>query len=333
MNNCLLQSHYFDSIHFLECGPSDGPLMFFLHGWPAIGLMWRRQINEFSKQGWRCIAPDLRGYGKSSVPESSAAYSIENSVTDMVRLHDHVGGTPAVWVGHDWGSVVAAQLAAHAEWRCKALVLISLAYLPDANALPTLVPLVDRNIYPEKEYPDGQWDYYRYYNTHFDSAVADLDYDKYATLTSIYRAGNPDASGMISPNAIITRNGGRFGSAHRAPPVEKEQDLWPQADFETLVHSFSVNGFRSACSWYLNDSANILYARQSSDRGCLKLPVLFINGLWDQMCNIDGNRLGEPMCDACTDLTIINLPAGHWLPLEKKQEVNEAISLWLISKK
>jgi pimeloyl-ACP methyl ester carboxylesterase len=47
---------------YLEAGPADGPLMIFLHGWPQIGLTWRAQMEAFASEGWRCVAPDMRGY-------------------------------------------------------------------------------------------------------------------------------------------------------------------------------------------------------------------------------------------------------------------------------
>ena len=89
---------------------------------------------------------------------------------------------------------MTSALGAHEPKRSRGVVLISVPYFPDANALPTLVPLVDRTIYPADQYPDGQWDYYRYYTTHFKAAVADLDADKAASLASIFRPGNPPRS-------------------------------------------------------------------------------------------------------------------------------------------
>ena len=157
---------------YMEHGPADGPLMIFLHGWPSLGLMWRAQMEAFAAEGWRCIAPDLRGFGGSSAPAAGDAYAIEEVVADMAELHDHLGGRPAVWVGHDWGCVVAGALAAHDPERSRAVVLTSLAYQPRGHALSTLIPLVDRSTYPADRYPDGQWDYYRYYATHFQAAVA-----------------------------------------------------------------------------------------------------------------------------------------------------------------
>ena len=317
--------------HYFECGPADGALMIFLHGWPELSFIWRAQMYAFAADGWRCVAPDLRGYGGSSAPTSNDAYTIEEVVTDMTEFHDHLGGNPAVWVGHDWGSVVAGALVAHEPKRSHGVVLISVPYFPDANALPTLVPLVDRAIYPADQFPDGQWDYYRYYATHFRKAVADLDADKAASLASIFRRGDPASVGKPSPNAMVTRKGGRFGTAHEAPPTQPDPALWPAADFDALVEAFKPRGFRAPCAWYLNDDANIAYARKAPDGGRISQPVLFVNGDLDQINTINGNDYGNPMRAACTDLTVMRLSGAHWLPLECKAELVEAIRTWLQS--
>jgi pimeloyl-ACP methyl ester carboxylesterase len=335
-SNSALVSRIFSTLrqttHYLECGPDDGPLMIFLHGWPSIGLMWRAQMDAFAADGWHCVAPDLRGFGGSSAPAASDAYAIEEVVADMAELHDHLGGDPAIWVSHDWGCVVASALAAHEPHRSRGVVLASLAYQPDGHALRTIVPLVDRAIYPADQYPDGQWDYYRYYTTHFEAAVADLDADQAASLASIFRPGDPAGVGQVSPNAVVTRNGGRFGAAHRAPPTHPDPALWPLADFDVLVHSFKAHGFRSSCTWYMNDEANIAYARKAPHSGSLSQPVLFVNGNFDQICSITGNRQGDPMAAACVNLTVTGTPSGHWLPLERKAELIHEIRQWLMIK-
>ena len=315
--------------HYLEYGPADGPLMIFVHGWPGIGVMWRAQLEAFAADGWHCVAPDLRGYGGSSAPANGDAYAIEEVVADMAELHDHHGGEPAIWVGHDWGSAVVGALSAHEPQRSRGVVLTSWAYFPDANSLATLVGLVDRTIYPADEYPDGQWDYYRYYTTHFEAAVADLDADPAATLASTYRAGDPAAVSTVSPSATVTRNGGRFGAAHRAPATRPDPALWPPEDYKALVQAFTARGFGPPCAYYTNDDANIAYARTAPDHGRLSQPVLFVNGDWDVICSINGNRQGDPMRAACADLTVAGVPSGHWLPLERTAEHVQAIRGWL----
>lgn len=315
--------------HYLVSGPADGPLLIFLHGWPSIGLMWRAQMEAFAADGWRCVAPDLRGFGGSSAPEANSAYTIRDVVADMTELHDHLGGQPAIWIGHDWGSVVASALVAHEPGRSRGIVLTSLAYQPAGHALNTVVPLVDRMIYPADRYPDGQWDYYRYYTTNFNAAVADLDADKASSLASIFQPGDPTGVGKVSPNAVVARNGGRFGATHRAPPTRPNPDLWPSADFGVLVQAFEAHGFRPSCAWYLNDDANIAYAHEARNGGHLSQPVLFVNGDFDQICSIIGNRQGDPMRAACADLTVTSLPSGHWLPLERKADLTQTIKAWM----
>ena len=93
-----------------------------------------------------------------------------------------------------------------------------------------------------------------------------------------------------------------------------------------------MNGFRPGNSWYLNDAANIAYAHAVSDGGRLRQPVLFLNGEFDGLCDITHNRSGEGMRSTCQDLTVTNLPSGHWVPLERKAEVTQAVRSWLRTK-
>lgn len=148
---------------WIEAGPEQGPLMILLHGWPELGLVWRAQIHHFAERGWRCVAPDMRGYGRSSKPSSVAAYGVRELVADMLELHDALGGSPAIWVGHDWGSAVVWAVASHHGERCRAVANLCVPYFARGFALPNLIPLIDREVYLEDRYPVGQWDYWLYY--------------------------------------------------------------------------------------------------------------------------------------------------------------------------
>jgi pimeloyl-ACP methyl ester carboxylesterase len=335
MSTMTLTAHSFSAsrhtTRLWESGPVDGPLMIFLHGWPEIGLIWRSQVEAFAAEGWRCVAPDMRGYGGSSAPADASAYALSEIVDDMVELHEHLGGSPAIWVGHDLGSPVAAVLAAHHAQRARGVVLVSVPYFPDGFALANLLPLVDRQLYPADQYPDGQWDYCRFYVTHFDQTVGDFNADIPATLAAIYRPGNPASKGQVYRSASVSRNGGWFGSARRAPSVTPDPALWPPADFDALVEAFAT-GFFPGNAWYLNDAPNIAYARAAPDGGGLRQPVLFVNGDFDGLCNINNGRIGEPMRRACQDLSVADEPAGHWLPLERKTELTRAIRSWIKAK-
>lgn len=336
-NSDKLTGHTFSTprhtTHYWEAGPKDGPLMVLLHGWPEIALMWRVQIEAFAAEGWRCVAPDMRGYGGSSTPTAPEAYALKEIVDDMVELHDHLGGHPAIWIGHDWGSPVAGALTAHHAKRSRGVVLISVPYFPAGFALPSVTALIDRQLYPADKYPDGQWDYYRFYLTHFDQSVSDMEADIPATLASIYRRGNSASVGKFSPSAMLTANGGRYGAAHRAPAMPADPSVWPPADFDALVAAFHTTGFRPCNAWYLNDTVNIAYAQAAPEGGILHQPVLFVNGEYDSISNINLSRVGDPMRATCPSLSVIDQPAGHWLPLERKSELTESIRSWLITSK
>jgi pimeloyl-ACP methyl ester carboxylesterase len=311
----------------MEAGPADGPLMMFIHGWPELGLIWRPQIEFFSARGWRCVAPDMRGYGASLVPAAPSAYALRELVQDVIELHDVLGSKPAVWVGHDWGSPVVGALAAKYPERCRSAVLISLPYFSDGFALSTVVPLVDRTLYPVDQYPYGQWDYYRFYQESFDQAAADYEADIGSTIASVFRPGSASLTGKISPTAKIRAQGGRFGAPRRAPRTEPDPSMLSGNDFDAFVEAFRRTGFRGADAWYLNDSDNVAFCRETTST--LRQPVLYINGEWDPICDITRSRLGDPMRAACLNLSIVSLQGGHWLMREHPIAVNTAIESWL----
>lgn len=316
---------------WIEAGPSQGPLMIFLHGWPELGLVWRRQIDHFAARGWRCVAPDMRGYGGSSRPHSASSYAVRELVADMAELHDALNGEPAIWVGHDWGSAVAWPIASHHAVRCRGVVNLCVPYFSRGFALPNLVPLIDRNLYPKDRYPVGQWDYWLFYREHFSRASRAFEIDVAATLALLYRTAPPRIPGEPAFTADIRARGGWFGAAGHAPAMPRDRSLISQEDFDTLVETFAVTGFAGADAWYLNDAANLSYAAEAPDFGRIGLPALFVHATNDTVCDTVLSRLAEPMRDDCTRLTEVTILGGHQIMLEQPDAVNEAIADWLAS--
>ncbi|GEM_PF-3023899 len=120
---------------------------------------------------------------------------------------------------------------------------------------------------------------------------------------------------------IVWRLQGKPSAKAAVHPMKPDPALWPPADFD-------ADGFRPLCAWYLNDAANIAYARRAPNGGQILKPVMLLNGEYDQINTINGNRYGDPMCAAYTDLTIVNLLGAHWLPLERKRELVQAMRTW-----
>lgn len=91
---------------YLSCGRTLAAPIIFVHGWPELSYSWRHQLPVFAGLGFRAIAPDMRGYGRSSTYARHEDYALEHIVTDMIELLDSLGVKKAIWVGHDWGSPV-----------------------------------------------------------------------------------------------------------------------------------------------------------------------------------------------------------------------------------
>ena len=94
-------------LHAVAAGPADGPLVVLLHGFPEFWYGWRHQILPLADAGFRVVAPDQRGYGRSGRPEGIAAYHLDELAADVAALVEACGRQNADVVGHDWGGLVA----------------------------------------------------------------------------------------------------------------------------------------------------------------------------------------------------------------------------------
>jgi pimeloyl-ACP methyl ester carboxylesterase len=112
------------SLHIVEAGPADGPLLILLHGFPEFWWGWRHQITPLAEQGYHVVAPDMRGYNLSDTPQGIDAYRLETLGADVLALADSFGANRFHLVGHDWGGVIAWDLAASHPGRIDRLVVM-----------------------------------------------------------------------------------------------------------------------------------------------------------------------------------------------------------------
>ena len=314
---------------YLAAGPDDGPVVVFCHGWPELSISWRHQLPVFGGLGFRAVAPDMRGYGRSSTYATTDAFTQEAIVGDMIELIDHLGVDQAVWVGHDWGSPVVWNVAAHHPDRCRAVASLCVPYRTIEVGWDHLVSLVDRSLYPIEEYPVGQWDYQLYYQENLERAVAVFEADTYLTAKALFRKGDPASLGRPAGTAAIRAAGGWFRGGDRAPDLPRDPDVVTEADLRVYAAALDRNGFFGPDSWYLNHEANERYAATAAAGGRLQMPALFLAARYDSTCEAVDSRLGDPMRAACDDLTEGVLDTGHWMAQERPAEVNAALVAWL----
>jgi pimeloyl-ACP methyl ester carboxylesterase len=315
---------------YLAAGPEKGPLIIFLHGWPELSISWRHQLPAFASLGFRAIAPDMRGYGRSGVYSRHEDYAQEHIVRDILELLHSLGREKTVWVGHDWGSPVAWNLASHHPEHTAAVANLCVPYYTIDRGLEHTLTLVDRQLYPADEFPYGQWDYMRYYEESFAEAVAPMDADVGKFLKIAFRKGNPEGEGQRAITSNARRGHGMLGGP--LPDLPRDPDVVSEEDLSVYVSALQRNGFFGPSSWYMNHAANTAYGKTAKNEGYLDMPALFLNARYDYVCEATHSRLAEPMRKYCRDLTEVTIRSGHWMAQERPLEVNAELVKWLATK-
>jgi pimeloyl-ACP methyl ester carboxylesterase len=316
---------------YLASGAADAPPIIFVHGWPELSISWRHQLSCFASLGFRTIAPDMRGYGRSNVPPHPEDYAMEHIAGDMIELLDSLGREKAIWVGHDWGSPVVWSIASHFPERCDGVASLCVPYFPGFGR-DSPADLIDRTIYPADRFPAGQWEYQLFYRESFDKACAVFETDVGATVRALFRKGDPAGKGKPSRLASVRKDGGWFGGRPAAPDLPRDADVLTEADLSSYVAALTRNGFRGPASWYMNTDANVAYQAKSVNDGRLDMPVLFLHGAYDYTCETVDSRLADPMRQSCSDLTEVVVSTGHWMAHEKPVAVNAALARWIATK-
>ncbi|KAK4630920.1 Bifunctional epoxide hydrolase 2 [Fulvia fulva] len=335
----LLEEHEFTwaekKTAYLAAGPKEGPLLIFIHGWPAIGYTWKPQLETFASLGFRGIAPDMPGYGGSSARKVTEDYSLEEINNSMVALLGHLGRDEAVWIGHDWGCGAVWSFAEHYPEKTTAVCGMAVPSHIIELGLEQEVKYVNREMYPKDKYPYGQWDYQQFYVESFDKATAWFDKDPAAFLRAGYSKGNPASLGQPAFTSQVRAQGGWFGGVAEPDPkwkqIPAENICIDEETYQKLVEAMAKTGFFGADSWYANHERNRkYYDEKAKHEGRLKMPVLFVEAKFDTICDTVNSRLAEPMRKMCDKLTECSIDSGHWVAQEKPTEVNGVIARWIV---
>ena len=314
---------------YLSAGDPTGPVVIFTHGWPELSLSWRHQLPFMASLGFHAIAPDMRGYGRSTVYDRHEDYRLERSVADMIQLADHLEADRVLWVGHDWGSPVAWSVANHHPDRCHGIASLCVPYGLE-RGLEFLVRHIDREVYPESEFPYGQWEYMKHYEEDFAGATAPMDRNPRTLIQAIFRSGDPAGYQQPSMTAFTRINGGWFGELPEAPEVPIDENVISAEELDVYARHLTRNGMFGPNSWYMNHAANAAYFESAVNDGRIDLPALFIGARYDYTCETVTSSLAEPMRASCSRLTEEIINSGHWMAQEKPVEVNRALARWLV---
>ncbi|KAB8233399.1 alpha/beta fold hydrolase [Aspergillus alliaceus] len=316
-------------IHYLAAGPVYGPLVLFIHGWPGTAITWKAQIDAFASVGFRAIAPDMPGYGKSTARRVVDDYSQEALVDGMMALLADTGRNAAIWVGHDWGAGVTSSVATQHPEAIKALVNLCVPFHTIERGWSGFLPLVNRDYYPADKYEFGQWDYMKNYEENFEKTIEWFDKDVAGFCKAGLQPSKPPASRVDPVMASVRKNGGWLGGIPKPPSVDVTgPPALPEDVFDSFVRDMQNTGFWPGSAYYLHHARNAEY--NGKREGKLSQPVLFIHAARDLVCETKTSRLIEPMRDSCRNLTECTIEAGHFVHYEKPEEVQAAIFRFIV---
>jgi len=270
----------------------EGMPVVLCHGFPELAYSWRHQIPALRDAGYRAIAPDMRGYGRSSVPEPIEAYDVASLCGDMVGLLDALELDDAIFVGHDWGAWIVWFLATMYPERVRAVANMSVPFVPRAPAAP--VPIMRRHI--------GE-DFYIVWFQQPGVADEALARDVRRTLTT---SRQWTASWAEEDGAELKR-----------PRWMTEEEL------AVYIEAFERTGFTGGLNWYRNIDRNWELTEAYAETRVTQ-PALFITGELDLVQRFMPT---EAMDGWVTDLRkVIVVPgAGHWVQQQEPAVVNEAL--------
>jgi pimeloyl-ACP methyl ester carboxylesterase len=294
----------------------EGPLVVLCHGWPELSYSWRHQIPAIAAAGFHVVAPDMRGFGRTSAPADIRAYSIFDNVGDMVALVEALGEKQAVVIGHDWGAPVAWHAALFRPDMFTAVAGLSVPppFRGRGRPLDTLREIGITNFY---------WQYFQ------TPGVAEAEFERDIKLTMRTLLGR----GFSDPAASLFVEDGKgfLGDARADRPLP---DWLSEADLAYFTEAYRTSGFRGGLNWYRNIDRN--WELTAPWQGAqIHQPSLFIAGSKDSVITglIGAKRVTE------LERVLPNLKqkliiggAGHWVQQERADEVNAALIAFLKGK-
>ena len=289
----------------------DGPPVILLHGFPELAFSWRHQLPALAAAGFRAIAPDQRGYGRTEVPAGVLDYRIEELIADVHGLLDALELDTATFVGHDWGSLLLWQMAMRAPERIERMIILNIPHYPRLPVDPIQVM--------RERFGDD------FYIVNFqDSDEADRTFadDPVHFFDMMMRRGQisreqfdqlPQEVKALSLLKLVARSHG------------SGESLLTDAEREYFAAAFANSGFTGPINWYRNWTLN--WETQDGYDQRIRIPTLFIGAVDDVIIAPEHIEAMKPLVK---DLEIHMLEhCGHWSQQEKPDEVNRLMIDWL----
>ncbi|MDT0442572.1 alpha/beta fold hydrolase [Streptomyces johnsoniae] len=304
--------------HVVEQG--RGPLVLLVHGFPESWYSWRHQLPVLAAAGYRAVALDVRGYGRSAKPVDVAAYRMRELVADSAAVVQALGERSAVIVGHDWGAGIAAHAALLRPDVFSAAALLSVPYAPRGGMRPTEA---------FARIGGGSEDFYVSYFQEPGRAEAEIEPDVRGWLRGFYAGLSADTMpGPEEPDLHFVPKGGKLSDRFPAGPLP----AWlSERDLDVYAGEFERTGMTGALNRYRNvDRDWEDFAEWEG--AAITQPSLFIGGGLDASTTWLADAIAAfPTTMPGLTASHVLEGAGHWLQQERAEDVNRLLVDWLAS--
>lgn len=290
-----------------------GPLVLLVHGFPESWYSWRHQLPALAAAGYRAVAIDVRGYGRSSAPAAVDAYRMMSLVADNVALVAALGEEQAVIVGHDWGAPIAWTSALLRPDVFRAVAGLSVPYSPNGETRPS----------DAFRAMGGEEEFYIEYFQQPGRAEAELERDVRRWLLGFYFTASGDAPPPSGGTLATVPRGARMSDRFAYP--EPMPSWLTEDDLDVYAGEFERAGFTGGLNRYRNvdrDWEDLATFRFRP----IEVPALFVGGSKDGPTLWGAPAIARfPQTLPRLHRSIILEGCGHWTQQEQPAEVDEAL--------
>jgi pimeloyl-ACP methyl ester carboxylesterase len=289
----------------------QGEPVIFLHGFPELAFSWRFQLPAIAAAGFRAIAPDQRGYGRSSAPSGVEDYGIDRLIADILGLLDALQFERATFVGHDWGAFVLWHMSLLCPERMEKQAILNIPFWPR--------PPVDPIELFRQRFGDD------FYIVNFqDSDQADRTFASdpahfFDVLMRKNQVSRKEFDRLPPERRVLSllQTFAREESGGDHVLSDEERDYFAAA--------FTKSGFTGPINWYRNWTAN--WERLAGVPQIVNVPTLFIGAMNDIVVSPEHIEAMKPFVTDLESHVLEN--CGHWSQQEKPDEVNRLLIDWL----
>jgi pimeloyl-ACP methyl ester carboxylesterase len=360
-----VRERYVDNVnglrmHVLEAGTPGNPALLLLHGFPELAYSWRKVMAPLAAAGYYVIAPDQRGYGRTTGWDADYDTDL-HPWTRLSAVRDALGVLASLGVehveaviGHDFGSPVAAWGALSRPDVFRSVVMMSASF-GGPPQLPVAPPSDGPTIFDDlAKLPRPRKHYQRYYSTrpanenmwHAKQGLANFLRAYYHYKSADWPGNKPhpmsawkaDVIAEMPTYYIMDFDAGMAETveAYMPSPAEVAACRWlTDAELAVYAAEYGRTGFQGGLNWYrtgssgLDAAENVLFSGRTID-----VPSCFIAGASDWGTYQRPGSLENMRERACTDFRGVHLVdgAGHWVQQEQPGETTRLVLEFLASK-